>query len=418
MTASDPSTQGTATTTASENRLRANVRNASHACGPKTELGRAIASRNALRHGLCSTQVLLPNEDPAEFQALHDAWFDHDRPTDPGHVAALDSLVLAAWRLRRCARQEAAVLTQRVLEAAAAYDRDADGQAAAVGQHLLGGPPDQDSQPPEDDPAPLLGQLQASAAGAAWLLDRWGALREQLIRYECWDAAALAAAIRLVGGRPEEPADPATAALFAAALAAHPAPRRFYDTWLRQVGRGAAAVFVDAVLPPEGPGDRAAGRAALQRGIEGEMSRLEDLKRTVLDPLAASERAAAADRAMFDDSPAGVLLRRYMTACEREYHKALAEVLKFRKERPPVAAVGPEPAPQVAAEPSPPAAAVAGPVRNEPIAEDSGDKEVVADGPVQVPAMPAAQPVDARSDVNETPPAPVSGPPWPVGAPG
>jgi hypothetical protein len=395
--------------TASENRRQVNIRNATHSCGPKTELGLAIASRNALRHGLCSAQVILPNEDPAEFQALHDAWFDHDRPTDPGHVAALDSLVLAAWRLRRCAKVEAAVLAQRVLEAAAAYDRSAADQAVDLGQLLLGGSSDEDPQPPEDDPTALLEQLQATAAGAAWLLDRWGELKEQLARYQCWDAAALAAAIRLAGGRPDDPADPPTASLFAACLAAHPAPRLFHERWARQVGRDAAAVFLDAFPPREVPVDPAGGRAALQRLIAGEVARLEERKRTELDPLAALERAAAADRAMFDDSPAAVLLRRYMTACEREYHKALAEVLKFRKER--------TPEPQIEAEPEP-QAEVAEPVRNEPIAETSEDQEVVADGPVEAPAAPAAPWVDALSYVDATPPGPVSGPSWPVGAPG
>jgi hypothetical protein len=403
--------------TASENRRQVNIRNSTHSCGPRTELGRLIASRNALRHGLCSTQVILPNEDPTEFQALHDAWFDHDRPTDPGHVAALDSLVLAAWRLKRCARQEAAVLTQRVLDAAAAHDRDADDQAAAVGQLLLGGPPDEGPQPPEDDPESLLAQLQASAAGAAWLLDRWAELKEQLLRYQCWDAAALAAAIRLAGGRPDDPADPAAAALFAAALAAHPAPRMFHERWSRQVGRDAAAVFLDAFPPREVPVDPAGGREALGRLIDGEVARLEERKRTDLDPLAASERAAAADRAMFDNSPAAVLLRRYMTACEREYHRALAEVLKFRKERPPVTEIEAEPQPP-AADPEPPAAGAGEPLRNEPIAETSEDQEVVADGPVEAPAAPAARWVDTLSHVDVTPPAPVSGPPQPVGAPG
>jgi hypothetical protein len=400
--------------TASENRRQVNIRNATHSCGPRTELGRSIASRNALRHGLCSSQVILPNEDPAEFHALHDAWFDHDRPTDPGHITALDSLVLAAWRLRRCARQEAAMLTQRVLEAAAAHDRDAADQAAAVGQLLLGGPPDEDPQPPEDDPAALLAQLQATAAGAAWLLDRWAELKEQLLRYQCWDAAALAAAIRLAGGRPDDPADPPTAALFAAALAAHPAPRMFHERWSRQVGRDAAAEFLDAFPPREVPVDPAGGRPALLRLIAGEVARLEAHKRAVLDPLAAAERAAAADRAMFDNSPAAVLLRRYMTACEREYHRALAEVLKFRKAQP----AAPRVEAEVESEPEPLATEAGEPVRNEPIAEGTGAKGFVADGPVESPAAPAAPWVDVLSHVDATPPGPVSGPPQPVGAPG
>jgi hypothetical protein len=167
-------------------------------------------------------------------------------------------------------------------------------------------------------------------------------------------------------------------------------------------------VFVDAFPPHEAAGDR----AALGRLIAGEMERLEDLRRTELDPQAALERAAAADRAMFDDSPAGVLLRRYMTACEREYHRALAAVLKFRKERPPVAAVEPEPepaGPEVAAEPAPPVVEAAGPVRNEPIAE-TPDTERVANGdPLPGALPPAARGIYDHTNFDLTPPTPGSG---------
>src|SRR5262249_50906453 len=330
-----------------ENRLRANVANASHSCGPKTDLGRSIASRNATRHGLCSTQVVLPNEDPAEFQALRDAWFEHDRPADPAHVAALESLVLAAWRLRRCKRYEAAVLSKRVRDAEQAYDLAERAAAEALGLRLLGGPADGGPRPPEDDPALLVEQLRATAAGTAGLLGRGGGLSERLAHVGCGDAAALAVATRLLGGRPEDAAlDPTATHLFAAGLAAHPEPRLLCEDWKAEhPGRDVSGACVRALPLKEALGDRAGGRAALRRLGAGEVGRLEERKRAELDPRAALERAAAAELALFDDSPSGVLLRRYETACEREYHKALAEVLKFRKERPPAAEFEADPEP-------------------------------------------------------------------------
>src|SRR5262245_20996355 len=94
-----------------EDRPLVNTRNAHHSTGPKSDRGKAIASRNSIRHGLSSKQVVLPNEDPAEYQALHDAWVAHDDPTDPAHFAAIESLTQAAWRKRRCARYEKAMLS-------------------------------------------------------------------------------------------------------------------------------------------------------------------------------------------------------------------------------------------------------------------------------------------------------------------
>src|SRR5262249_47788847 len=185
----------------------------------------------------------------------------------------------------------------------------------------------------------------ATAAGTAWLLGRWGDLKEQLARYECWGVTALATATLLLGGRPEQAAgDPTATHLFAAVLAAYPDPRGFCGAWSKaHPGRSVDAAFVRAWPLKEALGNRAAGRAALGRLVDGEVARLEELKRDVLDPRAALDRAEAVDRALFDDSPSGVLLRRYVTACEREYHKALAEVLKFRKERPPEPEIGAEP---------------------------------------------------------------------------
>ena len=45
---------------------------------------------------------------------------------------------------------------------------------------------------------------------------------------------------------------------------------------------------------------------------------------------------------MFDGSKEGALLRRYETACEREFHKAIADLMKLRKG----AASRPEPEPE------------------------------------------------------------------------
>ena len=57
----------------SERKRIANIRNAKKSTGPKTAAGKAISSRNAIKHGLMSRDVLAPNEDAAAFETLRDA---------------------------------------------------------------------------------------------------------------------------------------------------------------------------------------------------------------------------------------------------------------------------------------------------------------------------------------------------------
>jgi hypothetical protein len=70
----------------------------------------------------------------------------------------------------------------------------------------------------------------------------------------------------------------------------------------------------------------------LRRLVERQVDKLKAL-RAELEPIAAADRAEAADRAMFDDSKEGALFRRYETACERELHRAIRDLTKSRKER-------------------------------------------------------------------------------------
>ena len=53
---------------ATRRRIEANRRNALRSTGPRTLEGKQIVARNALKHGLTSTSVLLPGDDPAEYE--------------------------------------------------------------------------------------------------------------------------------------------------------------------------------------------------------------------------------------------------------------------------------------------------------------------------------------------------------------
>ena len=86
-------------------------RNGALSKGPVTAAGKARASANATRHGLCArTLILGDGEDKAEFTALRTAMLRHHRPADEAQAHWVEELVFVAWRQRRLHVVEAAVL--------------------------------------------------------------------------------------------------------------------------------------------------------------------------------------------------------------------------------------------------------------------------------------------------------------------
>ena len=62
--------------------ISANRANARHSTGPRTPAGKAASTRNSTRHGFRSQSVLLPGDDPAEYEALLVELREHFDPTD------------------------------------------------------------------------------------------------------------------------------------------------------------------------------------------------------------------------------------------------------------------------------------------------------------------------------------------------
>ncbi|HZU28767.1 MAG TPA: hypothetical protein VFA04_24800 [Bryobacteraceae bacterium] len=79
----------------------ANIRNAPLSTGPRTPEGKAASSRNALKFGLTSKQVLLPHEDPAEFEALEATLLEQIQPADDGERLLVNDIAVARWKIRR-----------------------------------------------------------------------------------------------------------------------------------------------------------------------------------------------------------------------------------------------------------------------------------------------------------------------------
>lgn len=86
--------------------------------GPKTEQGRAIAARNATKHGLLAKQPpLLVTEDLATFEGLVQGLIDQYQPENPVEHFLVQQVAMAMVRQYRLWNVEAAIANLEVLKA-------------------------------------------------------------------------------------------------------------------------------------------------------------------------------------------------------------------------------------------------------------------------------------------------------------
>jgi hypothetical protein len=94
----------------SERKIEANRRNALKSTGPKTEEGKARASRNALKHGLCAESprvAVVLEEDPAAYEEFAREMLEDLKPRGAVQRALADRIVFVAWKLQRVPEIEA-----------------------------------------------------------------------------------------------------------------------------------------------------------------------------------------------------------------------------------------------------------------------------------------------------------------------
>jgi hypothetical protein len=101
-----------ATNSTAANRAAVNRANAQHSTGPRTEAGKRRSSLNAIRHGLTAQTVVLPSEDPAQYEALRRQMLDEYQPATSTETQLVQELVDTAWRINRIPLLEASLLTR------------------------------------------------------------------------------------------------------------------------------------------------------------------------------------------------------------------------------------------------------------------------------------------------------------------
>jgi hypothetical protein len=85
--------------------------NGAQSQGPVTPEGKAVSSQNSLRHGMCSKQVVLPGEDPQEFERHRASYLQHYHPLTQPEIDQVEIIASTCWRLRRMMAFESALLS-------------------------------------------------------------------------------------------------------------------------------------------------------------------------------------------------------------------------------------------------------------------------------------------------------------------
>ena len=102
----------------SEKQLIANRKNAQKSTGPKTKRGKAISSKNGLKHGLRSHDVILDSphfkENVSEYNMLLNSLFDDLKPVGRFQEFLVYKIANSLWRSQRAIIAETANLHRQL----------------------------------------------------------------------------------------------------------------------------------------------------------------------------------------------------------------------------------------------------------------------------------------------------------------
>jgi hypothetical protein len=172
--------------------IAARQANARRAKGPRSDLGKARAAKNALLHGLCSRAPVLPGEDPAEFEAMLARWIDDHQPATDEELRIVFEMCCATAAIDRVRRADAAAAAGRMQQAGEAFDAARRQSLAQLNQKV--GPGE----------LPL---LLPRADGVRWLIEQWEDLAARLARSGHLCPSWRERALGLLGCAPDDYAD-------------------------------------------------------------------------------------------------------------------------------------------------------------------------------------------------------------------
>ena len=167
--------------------LRANQLNAQKSTGPKTEEGKAASRRNALKHGLAGSGLVLPEDEAAEVNKRWGQWQSSLKPDDAYSDWMVERIASLAIRLERCEAHERALMEIRTARASRDWDLESRIAAEELAERL------------PKSPSRVALELRRTPAGVAWLVTQWEALGAALEAGEAWDDRQRELALDLLG---------------------------------------------------------------------------------------------------------------------------------------------------------------------------------------------------------------------------
>ena len=87
--------------------ITANRANAQKSTGPSSAEGKSASRFNALKHGIDAASIVIPGEDPADYDALTADYQRDFRPQSPSEFFHVDTMLRADWQKRRLLLVEA-----------------------------------------------------------------------------------------------------------------------------------------------------------------------------------------------------------------------------------------------------------------------------------------------------------------------
>jgi sirohydrochlorin ferrochelatase len=288
------------------------------ATGPRSTTGKEASRRNSTVHGLSGSGRVIPEGDVAEVDRRASSYIrDLDVRTDIGRDLAR-LLAIMAFRMDQCARHEAMAIAHGRRHAIDRHDDarqdEADRLFAALGE----------------DPRGNLRRLKRMPEGVDLLVEAWQGLRAELTREPRprWTPWHREQAENLTGNRSD-----------------HNPYTEIGD--LSDEIQGPASGPLDEDDPVE-EAAKAKARARMTERIDAEIAALVAHRKTLDHAMLDLDRQEAPDRAIFDDSKAAQLARRYEAEASRRYFKLLAQLRQAEAEaaeRAPVAATPVPPSP-------------------------------------------------------------------------
>ncbi len=272
--------------------------------GPTSPEGRDRSRRNSTRHGMAGAGVVVPLDDSAEVERRSRAMQAEMAPRTEMGRFLVDRLAELTVRVERCSKQERAATKHLADHAVAAFDEARLAEVDELMSYIA------------REPATHVRKLRAMPEGVDHLIAAFLELRDEL------DHPG--------GGRWDWTYGVRLADLTSS---------RYVDVPVTRVRALSEAINGEFKYLLAGereglpdPDRRAWARDRMAELIDAEIESLLGHRETLDLEAIESDRATAADRALFDASKEATLARRYEAAAERGVYKALAEFRRVEAE--------------------------------------------------------------------------------------